>query len=445
MIYGFSPAALKSNAAPLSAEFEPQFSQDFLGNFISVPTKEDVLARAKITEEKRVDPFVQPLVQSKSLTLCHLNLYTGGPKTLGVEKKVIIKEEGQSSALTFFKAAFSRSSKLSKPVEDKVLNALNKMSAGLDKTYRSDINNENGLKPESRQRDFNVYKDAQHLIREAHDAYLREKNQTQQGPTASYMGGYIQSRLNSNSVAANNEGIAVKTFTQAWDDLQTFVNQIELEHEPEEHKAKISAFTLAYKISATLGKSEIVTIGLAIVQFFVEMDTFRDIRNITYENAFRKTVKQNLKSALEVNMSGIGGIPAAQFDYAAGQIHGSVDRVNHNLNDKTDAILNKLETIEATQRKHEENQRKLEAKFNSAARNLGLHSNDSTSSLNSDTTVVGSPPKSPPREEIEELKKENAALHKKVDALESGQQQILALLLAQQANANSANAVTRNA
>ncbi len=240
MIYGFSPAALKSNAATVSFEFEPQFSQDFLGNFISVPTKEDVLARAKITEEKRVDPFVQPLVQSKSLALCHLNLYTGWPKTLETAKKTIIKEEGQSSALTFFKAAFSRTSKLSKPVEDKVLNALNKMSAGLDKTYRSDINNENGLKLESRQRDFNVYKDAQHLIREAHDAYLREKNQTQQGPTAAYMGGYVQSRLNSNSVAANNEGVAVKTFVQAWNELNTFVNQIDLEPEPDELKQEVS-------------------------------------------------------------------------------------------------------------------------------------------------------------------------------------------------------------
>lgn len=347
---------------------------------------------------------MQPLVQSKSLTLCHLNLYTGGPKTLEVEKKVIIKEEGQSSALTFFKAAFSRSSNLSKPVEDKVLNALNKMSAGLDKTYRSDINNENGLKPESRQRDFNVYKDAQHLIREAHAAYLRETNQTQQGPTADYMRGYVPGRLGCDQ-AVPNAG-SVKTFAEAWDELNTFVNQIELEPEPDEHKAKISAFTLGYKISATLGKSEIVTIGLAIVQFFLEMDTFRDIRNITYENAFRKTVKQNLKSALEVNMSGIGGIPAKQFDYAAGQIHGSVDRVNHNLNDKTDAILNKLETIEATQRKHEENQRKLEAKFNSAARQMGLQNNGSTSSLNSNSStlvgspLVGSPPKSPPHEEL---------------------------------------------
>ncbi len=370
MIQGFRPAELKSNAATLSVDFEPQFSQDFLGNFISVPNKEDVLARAKITKEKRVDPFVQSLVRSESQTLCHLNLYTGGPKTLETEKKVIVKEEAQSSALTFFKSVFSRSSPLSKPIEDKVLNALNKMSTSLDKTYRSDINNENGLKPESRQRDFNVYKDAQHLIREAHAAYLRETNQTQQVPSAPYMRGYVPGRLGCDQ-SMPNAGL-VKTFSEAWDELNTFVNQIELDPEPDEHKAKISAFTLGYKVSATLGKSETITIGLAIVQFFLEMDTFRGIRNIAYENAFRKTVKQNLKSALEVNMSGIGGIPAERFDYAAGQIHGSVDRVN----DKTDAILDELKSIkqevDKMKKQQEKDRAEAEAKHAQIAKNTAL-------------------------------------------------------------------------
>ncbi len=399
MIHGFSPA-LKSNVATTSVD--ASFSKDFLGHFIKVPTKEGLLKHAEIFEEERNDPFIRPLIESPSPALCSLNLNMGGPNTLPTISQALNKKENQSSAVALFKSNFSRlSSQLFSPTKDKVLKVLDRMGSILDQAHRGNLRNANGLGSQSRWEEYNLSKEVGRLILQAHHAYVREQKQAYNGPSAAYMRIYISARLGYtpenlenyvSSLEENSE--SVKTFKDAWEELQDYVNEgIKLKPLPKEDKRVSSVFTLVYR--ASLIDPSKVTAGLvSVLQYFFEKEKLDEINQITKENAFRQALKTNLKSVLdEVIMSSIGGglppqsptsfDPLANIDGGVGRANDSLGRVQNTLGtlEKTQTavlseVLQKLDKVTL-------NQNRLEQQFNSAVRQIGLQSNDSTSSLSS--------------------------------------------------------------
>ncbi len=431
------------------------FSRDYLGAFIEAPSieapnKGDVLKHANISEKKQDDPFVKPLVENRSPAVCQLTLSMGGPSTLAIAR-TLSKKETQSSALALFNATFSRLR--SSPAKDKVLNALERMSASLDKAYRGDIHNANGLEPASRERDFKVYKKIQHLIRETHSAYLREKNQTHSGPTASYMNGYIPGRLGANSenvedyVFVEPENLeSAKTFRQAWEELGDYVNhEIKLDTVPKENKRILSVFTLVYRASL-IDPSKITSGLVALLQCFFENKKLYEINQVAKENAFRTTLQTKLNSVInEVKMDAAGGISAKQFDTNMGYVHGAVDSMRSELVTREEITSIVESAVENTVKK--------------AVNQLLIQRRSSTDSFVSipENLTIGQPIRSgsnSPAEgnrasspELDELKQaladvtgkfadvseENKTLHKKVEALESGQQQMLEMQKVQNA------------
>ncbi len=469
---------------------ETLFSQDFLGAFIDTPsieapTKGEVLKCAKIPEEKQADPFVKLLVHNKSASLCNLrlhngglkNLHTGKLKTLEIAEEATVTEEISDSFVVV-------------TYDDSVIGSLKKMSDEIDELYKDHIDNTNSLNPTSRQKDVNSYKTAQQYIREIHAAYIREKEQENAYIESFQAGNAAKQKLASSSTAiaqitqfaapsslnesTNNQPISVKTLVETIAKLNAFIDHIDQIKLSETYKKnsikyKVSDFVTKHGVIETGAKivgtvitgvlagslaglaagvvagTVAATLGIALgfaMQYLLTQYASNVLRQFDNQYAFSEALKKILKSGLSKveKMNGIGGVTSNQLGYTAGEINGSIQNLDKNLDRKLDKFVTQDQLSATVKEAVAEAVEQTVAKFVRPR---------ASSTISNGSTLVGSTNSSRSNSpEFEELKKENAALHKKVEVLEAGQKEtndLLRMLIAQQANMNPANAVTRNA
>ncbi len=301
------------------------------------------------------------------------------------------------------------------------------------------------------------------------------------------------------NAASDHEQISLITFNEAVENLKKFADEeinekIKLDLPPKNDPFK-EAYDVARKIGApglsiriamaAAGASLAAWVGG--VFFALKWWAAAKERKLEMENAFRKALQEDLKHILKlvsevnmptgVNSSGQNTATQNQYSvvdpnlaYVTGEVAGS-------LQNQADAFVELTTTIKQTQTQNEERIARLERQAKAAERLLGLN-NGSTDSLASipENLRVGQPASlatspiahsfSPaevrsasrsPSPEFERLEKAFAEVSEKNDALQqevsglkialnqvnaqleeskAGQQQIIALLLAQQQKTN---------
>ncbi len=440
MIYGFSPAAQKSNAATASGQFEPNFSRDFLGSFIEAPiAKEAIIKQARISEERSDDPFINYQVDNvankladtpaqKSAAQCGLQIILA----LGHVKKA------PWWIPQFILALFSKAKGAEKeafiPAPSTQLEqaqiSLEKLSQKLDKLHQDHLYNENGLDQDARKKDHALYLDIKGHIQQTYSACLAELalSRGKGNASSTFLEAFEsvdfaaqQARSSRDTVnerllivegnaslpsrhSSKERIIRSETFAESWSNFGRFAKTISLE-QPEEgfvkrihdfvHSDATSEVVATSSAAANLampGSGLAINGGATVTKSIIKgvMHSNSSFRTVKYKNAFRVQLKKELNLAFK-EVDDMSGISARDIGHAAGVI-----------NNTNQLIFNELKIIKENQRKQEEDQRKQTEKYvtrdelrstiNLAAREFGLHPNGSTNSLNSNISSASESP-----------------------------------------------------
>ncbi len=337
---------------------EPSFCRDFLGPFI--PTRKDVLDKAKIQEEDASDPFVKLLVHSESTALCNLRLSTGGPRTVEISDKALettevreVLETGDSYVVT--------------ASEDAVIHKLRDVGTKLDTLYRTHFYNKNDLTHERRRKDLELYLNARQCIRDIHITYLQE--QEDKSPDEDYVEMFTASSSHTQQPAipqasiteivdesaelkaiegseraspssikrtpSYSKQVSVKSYNDALKAFDTFATQgiaiEELKDSGNGFIDKIYSFLSSiggFDFSAKLGLAIGGPFGSLIagsVHFLLKFGIFAKKRQLDLQVAFRKELQSVL---LGVNMPRpTEAVTNQNFAWTAGQLNGSLQRL----------------------------------------------------------------------------------------------------------------------
>ncbi len=456
-LYARNPLCLKATGSPASSSLpengfndlgvgrdvdepitRPGFRRDFLGAFI--PHTQQDLLRLKAPGEKQEDPFLNYLVehsskQHKSLTVCHLTLHRHVPKTLALPDAPSTQEvEGAFTVVA---------------PEDPIIGVLREMGAKLDKLFKEQLYTKNNLSLENeddalkrKNNEFALYLEAKKLIRNLCTAYQRRQEQGNdlpdeackqafaEGRASTYRHGLSTDRaievLNdttseeseqAESAAAtsspsvndtcDSQQVSVITFKEAIESLRSFID------EERNKKIKLDEITeknplrdFNHLVNETGGSEWSIRIALAAggavgaalagtVYFILKCWNFSEKRQLDFQNAFRKTLKNDLEHALKLLASEVDMDPRGvnnngqdnqylrvdpNLAYVTGQVAGSLGTLSDSSAAQTDSINELRAELNG-----------LRKDFRNALKQIGLPRNDSSTSLNSNASLASVP------------------------------------------------------
>ncbi len=423
----------------------PGFRRDFLGAFI--PHTQQDLLRLKAPGEKQEDPFLNYLAehsskQHKSLTACYLTLHRHLPKTLALPDAPSTQEvEGAFTVVA---------------PEDPIIGVLREMGAKLDKLFKEQLYTKNNLSLENeddalkrKNNEFALYLEAKKLIRNLCTAYQRRQKQGNDFPdeackqafaegrastyrhglstdraievlndTTSEEGEQAESPAATSPPLVNDTGdsqqVSVITFKEAIESLRSFID------EEKNKKIKLDEITeknplrdFNHLVNETGGSEWSIRIALAAggavgaalagtVYFILKCWNFSEKRQLDFQNAFRKTLKNDLEQALKLLASEVDMDPRGvnnnrqdnqylrvdpNLAYVTGQVAGSLGTLSDSSVAQTAVLSEVLDELKAVRK----DQTRLEQRFNSAVRQIGLQSNSSSTSLNSNASLASVP------------------------------------------------------
>ncbi len=297
-----------------------------------------------------------------------------------------------------------------------------------------------------------------------------EEDETSLLSSASPENNQIISRISTSSTPYRERLTTVGAFEVALEKLKAFLEGVKLKSPAPGFVKKVYDFVhhegIAEAVAAgsaaahmaSPGSGYLVNCGATIAKSAVKgiMHSDASFRKIEYENAFRTQLRNNIDFAIkEVDMFGTSEVARTAALMGAGM---AASAVSTSMQSSNDAILNKLEVIEANQRKQEETQRKLAqdvAPLLERARTVSMGATSTALPIGQTYSRSPSPitenmqagqslrtqstspevqrPITPELERLQKLEEENKALNRKVEGLASTLNQVNAQLRESQA------------